>query len=175
MHPLFSVGKYDIVESDRPGELQLTDCGRLACDISGQCADRLRILLQDMRSPDYAAWVANEVNCHGLAEYIMGRNLKWRRKPKYLGSESVPADGRLPAELPLAYQLMSVPGKAAHSGVVLGRHEGDSTVFVLDKLHSGALDIDTYRKSVQRWTTMICPLNAVRLRYPQQKTARKAA
>lgn len=178
MAPLFAKGGYEILTSaDAANQLALLRNGRQVCEITGQCAEKLQALFARLRSPEYARKFPELTNCHGLAEYMQGRSLKWRNKPKYLGTELIAPNEPLPADLPLTYQFMNWEQKAVHSGVVLGRNEADGEVLVLDKFHESGLNIETYREQVRHWVHMCCPLSSVRLRRaaPQSQSLRKAA
>lgn len=178
MTPLFTVGAYEIVPSaDAPDRLELLHRGRKACDIAGQCAAKLQWLFAQLQSPSFEAGFGELTNCHGLAEYVQGRALKWRNKPKYLGTEVLPPNADLPSDLPLTYQFMNWEQKAVHSGVVLGRNANDGEVLVLDKFRESGLNIETYREQVRHWVHLYCPLSSVRLRraVPQSQSLRKAA
>ncbi len=179
MITLFTSSEFDIVESaDRAGELVLLRHGHDICSISGQCAEKMRWLFEQLRAPAFAGKFLEHTNCHGLAEYVQGRSLKWRDTPKALGVECIRPNAVLPRELPLTYQFMNGSGKAVHSGVVLGRRGQEGPVYILDKLHSCPMRIEPYVHSVRDWVRMICPLSMVRLRRPSievVQSVRKAA
>lgn len=138
----------------------------------------MRWLFEQLRAPAFAGKFLEHTNCHGLAEYVQGRSLKWRDTPKALGVECIRPNAVLPRELPLTYQFMNGSGKAVHSGVVLGRRGQEGPVYILDKLHSCPMRIEPYVHSVRDWVRMICPLSMVRLRRPSievVQSVRKAA
>ncbi len=163
MAPLFTYADYDIEPT--PRGLTLLKSGNHACDIAGSFAARLRTLLERLQSPAEMEAFREDVNCHGLTEHLLGRKLRWRNAPKYLGETRVAPAAPLPSPLPEGYQLMNWDGVAVHSGVLLGGSAGFSP-YTLEKCGFGELAIARYQDVVADWVKRVCPLSCVRLRHP---------
>lgn len=162
---LHTASGYDLVPTQGETVL-LARQSRIVCEINGHCARQMLQLIELLSSDAAMQHFALEVNCHGLAEFMLGRSLKWRNTPKLIGTERVPVGRPLPSPLPSAYQLLNGSGKVMHSVSVLGVGMQSNDVFVLDKLHSCGLHIETFAENVRSWTKHIVAPQEIRLRHP---------
>lgn len=162
---LHTDGGYSLVSTQGETVL-LVRQSRIVCEIAGHCAWQLRQLCDLLSSHAALQRFALEVNCHGLTEFMLGRSLKWRNAPKCIGTQRLSVGQPLPSPLPGAYQLLNGAGKVMHSVPVLGVGMQSNEVFVLDKLHSCGLHIETFAENVRSWTRQIVAPQELRLRHP---------
>jgi hypothetical protein len=78
---LHTASGYDLVPTQDETVL-LARQSRIVCEINGHCARQMLQLIELLSSDAAMQHFALEVNCHGLAEFMLGRSLKWRNTPK---------------------------------------------------------------------------------------------
>lgn len=173
--PLLRCNGYDVVPT-ATSTLLVARNQKIIGAIDSYCAERFRILLQLLQSPAALGEFNAEVNCHGLAEFMLGRTLKWRNKPKMVGAERLQPGALLPSPLPGAYQLLGGNGRVLHSVAVLGNTTRIGDALVLEKVNGSAMRIEQYSDTVRGWSYDVVQPTELRLRYPFAAQAeRKAA